>query len=223
MNGFGFIEYEDMMDARDVVPGQSPLRHPRVPLADCFCSFPYVLPPPRQPRCPGFLPLSADGSELKGERLTVQFARGPRRKDDFGPQDRQAPRPRRTIYRMQITGLQSDTSWQVSMQRKPGLGQCMLTTSRISKTLPAAPVNWMWSIQRLGATMAKGSSADHETEDKEADRRSFVEFETGADLKTAVSKLDGQEFKGAVVHCVADVSRARCTRMNRVLTPTGPG
>lgn len=23
MNGFGFIEYEDMMDARDVVPGQS--------------------------------------------------------------------------------------------------------------------------------------------------------------------------------------------------------
>ena len=25
MNGFGFIEYEDMMDARDVVPGQ--LKH----------------------------------------------------------------------------------------------------------------------------------------------------------------------------------------------------
>lgn len=24
MNGFGFIEYEDAMDARDVVPGKSP-------------------------------------------------------------------------------------------------------------------------------------------------------------------------------------------------------
>ena len=24
MNGFGFIEYEDAMDAKDVVPGQSP-------------------------------------------------------------------------------------------------------------------------------------------------------------------------------------------------------
>ncbi|EXJ67914.1 uncharacterized protein A1O5_09261 [Cladophialophora psammophila CBS 110553] len=50
---------------------------------------------------------------FKGERLTVQFARGPRRKDDFaGPSDRNVPRPRRTIYRMQITGLQPDTSWQ---------------------------------------------------------------------------------------------------------------
>ena len=37
---------------------------------------------------------------------------------------------------------------------------------------------------------------------------SFVEFETGADLKTAVEKLDGQEFKGATVHCVADVCLA---------------
>jgi RNA recognition motif-containing protein len=35
---------------------------------------------------------------------------------------------------------------------------------------------------------------------------SFVEFETPADLKTAVEKLDGQTFKGATVHCIADVS-----------------
>ncbi|EHL00624.1 putative Pre-mRNA-splicing factor srp2 [Glarea lozoyensis 74030] len=33
---------------------------------------------------------------------------------------------------------------------------------------------------------------------------SFVEFETAADLKTAVEKLDGREFKGARVTCVAD-------------------
>jgi hypothetical protein len=52
-----------------------------------------------------------------GERLTVQFARGPRHKDTFsgGPPDRNnAPRPRRTIHRMQITGLPGETSWQVS-------------------------------------------------------------------------------------------------------------
>lgn len=54
-----------------------------------------------------------DGSELKGERLTVQFARGPRKRDDYAPQERQAPRPRRTVYRLQITGLAPDTSWQV--------------------------------------------------------------------------------------------------------------
>ena len=34
---------------------------------------------------------------------------------------------------------------------------------------------------------------------------SFVEFETAADLKTAVEKLDGREFKGARVACVPDV------------------
>ena len=37
---------------------------------------------------------------------------------------------------------------------------------------------------------------------------SFVEFETAADLRTAVEKLDGREFKGSRVECVADVSLA---------------
>ncbi len=93
MNGFGFVEYEDPMDAKDVVPGKY-LRH----------------------RCWSTLTLPAfHGSEFKGERLTVQFARGPRRKDDFGPSDRNVPRPRRTIYRMNITGLVPETSWQVRM------------------------------------------------------------------------------------------------------------
>lgn len=59
--------------------------------------------------------VSLDGSDFKGERLTVQFARGPRRKEAFpGPPDRPAaPRPRRTMFRMQIAGL-PETSWQVS-------------------------------------------------------------------------------------------------------------
>lgn len=35
---------------------------------------------------------------------------------------------------------------------------------------------------------------------------SFVEFETAADLKTAVERLDGREFKGARVTCTPDVS-----------------
>jgi len=37
---------------------------------------------------------------------------------------------------------------------------------------------------------------------------SFVEFETGAILKDAIEKLDGREFKGATVHCIADVRRS---------------
>lgn len=53
-----------------------------------------------------------------GERLTVQFARGTRHREGgsaggFGNNERAPPRPRRTPHRMQITGLPTDTSWQV--------------------------------------------------------------------------------------------------------------
>lgn len=34
--------------------------------------------------------------------------------------------------------------------------------------------------------------------------RGFVEFETAVDLRTAVEKLDGREFKGSPVACIAD-------------------
>lgn len=153
MNGFGFIEYEDMMDARDVVP-------------------------------------AFHGSELKGgERLTVQFARGPRRKDDFGPQERQAPRPRRTIYRMTITGLQSDTSWQDLKDFARSTGQLDVVYSETSRN----------------------------------DNKGFVEFETGADLKTAVEKLDGREFKGSVVHCISDIQDERDLRQYRQRSPLARG
>ena len=56
-----------------------------------------------------------DGSEFMGERLVVQFARGSTRpRDDHGFAPRMAPRPRRTVHRMTITGLPFETSWQVS-------------------------------------------------------------------------------------------------------------
>ncbi|KAF9889133.1 serine arginine-rich splicing factor [Aspergillus nanangensis] len=126
MNGFGFIEYEDAMDARDVVP-------------------------------------AFHGSDFKGERLTVQFARGPRRKENLpGPMERpNLPRPRRTIFRMQVSGL-PETSWQdlKDFARQSGLDVVYSETGR-----------------EVG--------------------RGFVEFETANDLKTAVEKLDGREFKGS--------------------------
>jgi len=134
MNGFGFIEYKDAMDARDVVP-------------------------------------SFHGSDFMGERLTVQFARGSRQRDTFAAPERAAPRPRRTPHRMQISGLPGETSWQdlKDFARQSSLDVVYSETGR----------------DRDG----KGS---------------FVEFETAADLKTAVEKLDGREFKGVTVRCVAD-------------------
>ena len=42
MNGFGFIEYDDAMDARDVVPGMFSSRVPKQRLELISDSFPYV-------------------------------------------------------------------------------------------------------------------------------------------------------------------------------------
>lgn len=56
-----------------------------------------------------------DGSDFMGERLVVQFARGGNRPRDDFQAPRQAPRPRRTVHRMTITGLPQETSWQVSV------------------------------------------------------------------------------------------------------------
>ncbi|KAA8646118.1 putative pre-RNA splicing factor Srp2 [Aspergillus tanneri] len=135
MNGFGFIEYEDAMDARDVVP-------------------------------------AFHGSDFKGERLTVQFARGPRRKENFppGPMDRPSmPRPRRTIFRMMVSGLPTETSWQdlKDFARQSGLDVVYSETGR-------------------------------------EPGRGFVEFETANDLKTAVEKLDGRDFKGSRIQSFDD-------------------
>ncbi|KAL9011708.1 MAG: hypothetical protein Q9173_003473 [Seirophora scorigena] len=127
MNGFGFIEYQDAMDARDVVPAYH-------------------------------------GSDLNGSRLTVQFARGSRQRNEFaGPPERPHPRPRRTAHRMQITGLPGETSWQdlKDFARRSGLDVVYSEVGR------------------------------------DRDGKGFVEFETAADLKVAVEKLDDNDFKGA--------------------------
>jgi hypothetical protein len=45
-----------------------------------------------------------------------------------------------------------------------------------------------------------------------------VEFETSADLKSAVEKLDGREFKGVTVHCTADVSSSSSELIKLILS-----
>lgn len=96
MNGFGFIEYKDALDARDVVPGM-PLRRERHS---------------QRSRLTRAIFEAFHGSDFMGQRLTVQFARGTRPRDNFHT-ERMVPRPRRTPHRMQISGLPGETSWQV--------------------------------------------------------------------------------------------------------------
>ncbi|KAM5435919.1 hypothetical protein McanCB21832_002736 [Microsporum canis] len=43
------------------------------------------------------------------------------------------------------------------------------------------------------------------SETRDRDGKGFVEFENGNDLRTAVEKLDGTDFKGSRVTCTADI------------------
>lgn len=52
MNGFGFIEYKDPMDARDVVPGMFPPDKTLMIPTLTVNSFPYVPPCCYTQRCP---------------------------------------------------------------------------------------------------------------------------------------------------------------------------
>ncbi|KAL9028739.1 MAG: hypothetical protein Q9196_002931, partial [Gyalolechia fulgens] len=169
MNGFGFIEYEDAMDARDVVPTY------REWLSAATREILLAYSP-------------RDGSDLNGSRLTVQFARGSRQRDFPGPPERPHPRPRRTAHRMQITGLPAETSWQdlKDFARRSGLDVVYSEVGR------------------------------------DRDGKGFVEFETAADLKVAVEKLDTNDFKGATVRCVADTT-SPVTIATAVLTRRLPG
>jgi len=54
---------------------------------------------------------------------------------------------------------------------------------------------------------------------RDRDGKGFVEFETAADLRTAVEKLDGREFKGARVTCVADTQPDLPRDRNRSRSP----
>jgi hypothetical protein len=85
-----------------------------------------------------------DGSEFMNERLTVQFARGSKHRENApgpGPgsggfNERAPPRPRRTQFRMQISGLPNDTSWQVCCTSPPSSSPDSLDAGQ---TLPSAP------------------------------------------------------------------------------------
>lgn len=120
MNGFGFLEYEDPLDARDVVPGTLLAPTSFQVNADTFSRHAYESPSSSH-YC--LSDNDIDGTDFKGQRLTVQFARGPRDRDHrAGPPpgapppygERGAPRTRRTVYRMNMAGLPPETSWQVS-------------------------------------------------------------------------------------------------------------
>ena len=58
--------------------------------------------------------------------------------------------------------------------------------------------------------------------DSSGNGKGFVEYETAADLASAVEKLDNNEFKGATVRCISDVSSSSMSNSNIYLQATAP-
>jgi RNA recognition motif-containing protein len=70
-------------------------------------------------------------------------------------------------------------------------------------TITGLPTDTIWQDLK---DFARQSSLDvvYSETGRDGNGRGFVEFETAADLRTAVEKLDGREFKGTRVNCIAD-------------------
>lgn len=88
--------------------------------------------------------------------------------------------------------------------------------SRISKTLPVK-LDSKWFTRKPDVTLDEGGFIlFYFTLSPGSKKRTstyvvhlpsrFVEFETASDLKNAVEKLNGREFKGTRVNCIAEVS-----------------
>ena len=60
------------------------------------------------------------------------------------------------------------------------------------------------SVTRMA--WAKGMHLQSPFDTDNTNLQSFVEYETAADLATAVEKLDNHTFKDATVRCISDVS-----------------
>ncbi|BDD56842.1 hypothetical protein MAP00_002260 [Monascus purpureus] len=163
--GFGFIEYEDEMDAKDVVP-------------------------------------AFHGSDFKGNRLTVQFARGPRRKESYAsPPDRSLPpRSRRTIYRMQISGL-PETSWQdlKDFARESGLDVVYSETGRepgrgFVEFESAKDLNT--AISKLNGRTFKGSSVLCVADEQPYDERPYRDMYRSRSPRRGYFPVDDYDKRG---------------------------
>ncbi|EFX01771.1 pre-RNA splicing factor [Grosmannia clavigera kw1407] len=135
MNGFGFIEYRDAMDARDVVPAFH---------GSDFMGERLTVQFARGRRGEGGGPGGGPGGGLGGGPNHGPggggLGHGPYGGGGGGgpggggynSHDRPPPRPRRTAHRMAITGLPNDTSWQdlKDFARRSGLEVVFSETNR---------------------------------------------------------------------------------------------
>lgn len=84
-----------------------------------------------------------------------------------------------------------------------------LSGHRISRTSHVSPASTLSiaksTVSATPTVPARGTFIRAIARDNVADHHSFVEYETAADLASAVEKLDNHTFKDSTVRCISDV------------------
>ncbi|ROW08231.1 hypothetical protein VMCG_03328 [Cytospora schulzeri] len=169
MNGFGFIEYKDAMDARDVVPA-------------------FLLA--------NTLVYNKDGSTFMNERLTVQFARGSRHRENGA-----FPTHERLFFLLFLATGFLDARH--NNHRCLGInGNGRLVELDVLAFYFDMPLRTTVDLKDFARQ--SGCDVVYSETGRNANGEGFVEFETAADLKKAVEALDGRDFKDLRVTCVAN-------------------
>ncbi|KAG5519445.1 hypothetical protein PMAC_002072 [Pneumocystis sp. 'macacae'] len=218
MSGFAFVEFKDPRDAKDAVQDLGRI------IKIVFYGSEVLI----------------DGKKILGDRINIEFARGERdRRNDFRNRDPDVryPRPRRTGYRVIVENLSQNVSWQVSQF-------CLFYFCRIpfgpNVSSPGANIYGsegalgykpglfedgsfflpicFWDLKDFMRTAGEVTYADCS---RDGSGKGIVEFETEEDVRAAVRKLDGVDFKGSevILHEDLDLSRprSRSPRRNRSL------
>ncbi|CRK20977.1 hypothetical protein BN1708_003343, partial [Verticillium longisporum] len=120
---------------------------------------------------------------------------------------------------LRYIGLVRDSLWPDGQARKERKAR---TASEKKKSRTEASLMLATLVPDVAGSVdlkdfARQSSLDvvYSETGRDGNGRGFVEFETAADLRTAVEKLDGREFKGKPVNCVADTQPDIPPRDNR--------
>ncbi|KAF4461940.1 hypothetical protein FALBO_11257 [Fusarium albosuccineum] len=210
MNGFGFIEYKDPMDAQDVVPG----------------CLPYVTIPDLVPHFAPWLTRRATKTDLTSwENDSLSSLPAVPGTGRAVSATMSAPRLGPVVP---LIGCRLRDSRTIPVGRSVHPPRSLsLDSMDLLPFVPCAEL-WFFWLRPIGTVPGRGLGDDdhgpppHHLLDlkdfarqssldvvysetgRDSNGRGFVEFETAADLRTAVEKLDGQEFKGQRVQCVAD-------------------
>ncbi|ESO83008.1 hypothetical protein LOTGIDRAFT_223166 [Lottia gigantea] len=145
-----------------------------------------------------------NGKDLMGERVVVNHARGPRSNDDYRDRRGGGGFRSRGGYSSRGRGSFFDRR----QARNDKYGPPTRTGNRVIVENLSSRVSW----QDLKDYMRQAGEVTYADAHKKEKNVGVVEFSSAADLKNAMSKLDGTEINGRKIHLIDDSSKRSRSR-----------